>query len=181
LLYRNDGRITDACQKCDGGNWTTKDLFYAVGCTQNGKLRYIFFIQGTCYAAEKSIYDRIEKRIKSGVEDCIRLNGIEGGSETVELGRINRVDPLGITNLRIRGMWMIQNPLHVFDYIYHYNRSQDFSLVALMKEEKFDSYPQEDKRAIAENDRGIKSKLVRVKNPNNPAELIDAQLITLGW
>jgi hypothetical protein len=178
-LYHNEMRITDACKKCDGGNWENKDLFYVVGCTQNSRIRYLFFIQGTCYAAERNTYERIEKRIKTGVEECIRLNGIEGGSETVELGRINRVDPLGITNLRIRGMWMIENPIRVFDYVYHYNANQNFSLIALMKRDKFDSYPMEDKNGIKGTN--IQSKTVKIKDPNNPAELMDAELITVGW
>jgi hypothetical protein len=180
-LYHDDLRITEACKKCDGGNWKEKDLFYVVGCTQNGKVRYLFFIQGTCYAAEREVYEKIERRIKSGIEDCIRFNGIEGGNETVELGRINRVDPLGITNLRIRGMWMIENPIRVFDYVYHYNQSQNFTLIALMKKEKFESYPQEDKEAIQRGEFGVKLNSVKIKNPNNPAEQMDAQLITLGW
>jgi hypothetical protein len=180
-LYHDELRITDACKKCDGGKWENKDLFYVVGCTQNGRIRYLFFIQGTCYAAERNVYERIEKRIKQGVEDCIRLNGIEGGSETVELGRINRVDPLGITNLRIRGMWMIENPIRVFEYIHHYNPNQEFSLIALMKKEKFETYPQEDRAAISKNHSNIISKQVKLKDPNNPAELLDAQLITVSW
>jgi hypothetical protein len=180
-LYHSDKRITDACKRCDTGNWQSKDLFYVIGCTQEGRIRYIFFVQGTCYAAERDVYERIEQRVKQGVEECIRLNGIEGGSETVELGRINRVDPLGITNLRIRGMWMIENPIRVFDYINHYNTNQDFSLIAIMKKEKFDSYPQEDKDAISQNRRDINSKATKIKDPNNPAELMDVQLITLGW
>lgn len=178
-LYCDDSRITEACKKCDGGTWTTKDLFYVIGCSINGKIRYLFFVQGTCYSAQRDVYQRIEKRIKQGVEDCIRLNGIEGGNETVELGRINRVDPLGITNLRIRGMWMIENPIRVFDYVYRFNTLENFSLIALMTEEKFSSYPREDIQAI--NGNGLKSQAVKIKNPNNPAELIDARLITLGW
>ncbi len=179
-LYHDEKRITDACKRVDGGGWKEKDLYYVVGCTQNGKIKYLFFVQGTCYAAEREVYERIERRIKIGVEDCIRLNGIEGGSETVELGRINRVDPLGITNLRIRGMWMIENPIRVFDYIYHYNSNQDFTLIALMKKDKFDSYPHEDREALIQ-DSSIKVKSVKIKDPNNPAEIIDAQLITVGW
>jgi len=30
-------------------------------------------------------------------------------------------------------------------------------------------------------DSGIESRSVKIKDPNNPAELMDAQLITLGW
>lgn len=179
-LYHDDGRITSDCSKSDGGNWEAKDLFYIVGCMQNGLLKYLFFIQGTCYAAKREVYEKIEKRIKLGVEECIKINGIEGGSKTVELGRINRVDPLGITNLRIRGMWMIANPLRVFEYVYKYNNRQNFALIALMKKEKYDSYPIED-RVDLEKDNRVVTQAVSIKNPNNPAQMLDAQLIKLSW
>jgi len=35
----------------------------------------------------------------------------------VELGRYNEIDPLKITNLRIRGMYQIKHPREVFDYL----------------------------------------------------------------
>lgn len=34
MLHRDDFRITEACRKCEGGNWTTKDLFYVVGSAE---------------------------------------------------------------------------------------------------------------------------------------------------
>ena len=46
----------------------------------------------------------------------IELQDVEF-SETNELGRVNKVDPLGITYLRIRGMWGIENPIKVFNYV----------------------------------------------------------------
>jgi len=45
-------------------------------------------------------------------------------SQTKELGRVNRVDPLGITNLRIQGMW----------------HEGKFSLVCIMRTEKFKTF-----------------------------------------
>lgn len=36
-------------------------------------------------------------------------------TDTRELGKLNKVDPLGITYLRIRGMWGIENPFQVFN------------------------------------------------------------------
>ena len=179
MLYYDDPRIIDAVRKCDNGSWKAKDLFYSIGCVQGGKIRYLFFVQGTCYAAGREVYEKIENKLKQGVEECIKLNGIEGGSETAELGRINRVDPLGITNLRVRGMWMIENPIRVFDYLYHFDNKKNFSLIALMLKSKFDSYPQEDIEAL--NQSNIKIQAVRTKNPNNPAEMMDTQLITSGW
>lgn len=179
-LHRNDPRVTEACKKCEGGNWQTKDIFFVVGCTQNSKVKYLFFIQGRCYSAEREVYERIHTQLKRGIENNIKTGGIEGSGQTVELGRVNKVDPLGITNLRIRGMWMIENPLKVFSYVYRFDSMRPFSLVALMLKTKFDSFPQQDINAIL-SDKQIESRSVKIKNPNNPAETMDAQLITLGW
>jgi len=77
-------------------------------------------------------------------------------------------------------MWEIENPIRVFSYIYNYNPKRDFSLVALMLKTKFDSFPKEDIDAIV-SDNQIKIRDVKIKNPNNPAEMIDAKLITLSW
>lgn len=179
-LYRNDRRVSEACRRCEGENWQTKDMFYVVGCTQNSKIKYLFFVHGTCYSAEREVYEMIATQLKKDIEGSLRTGGIEGSSETVELGRINRVDPLGITNLRIRGMWMIENPIRAFSYIYRFDSKRSFSLIALMSKTKFDYFPRHDIGAIR-MDSGIESRNVKIKDPNNPAELMDAQLITLGW
>lgn len=179
-LHRNDPRVTEACRRCESGNWQTKDMFYVVGCTQNSKIKYLFFVHGTCYSAEREVYEMIATHLKRDIEGSLRTGGIEGSSETVGLGRINRVDPLGITNLRIRGMWMIENPIKVFSYICRFDSKRSFSLIALMPKTKFDYFPQQDISAIRMDSR-IESRSVKIKNPNNPAELVDAQLITLVW
>jgi len=77
-------------------------------------------------------------------------------------------------------MWMIENPLKVFSYLYKFESRRSFSLIALMLKTKYESFPQEDKSALKNNSR-TESKTVRIKNPNNPAEMLDAELITLGW
>jgi hypothetical protein len=177
--YSNDSRMVQATRDCEDQKWTEKDLFYVVGATPKERIKYLFFVQGTCYAAKREVYERIEKPLKKGIEDRIKVNGIEGGNETNELGRINRVDPLGITNLRIRGMWTIQNPIQVFEYVYKFNERQNFSLTALMLKSKFDSYPTEDIKAL--NQAKIKVVPAKIKDPNNRAKWLDAQLITSGW
>jgi hypothetical protein len=179
-LYRNDPRITKECRNCDGGSWESKDLFYVVGCTEKNKISSLFFVQGTCYAAKKEVYDRIANTIKRDIQDCIRVNNIEGGNDTKELGRINRVDPLGITNLRVRGMWLIENPIKVFSYVYKHDESKSFNLAALMMETKFHSHSDEDVARIQDNEY-IQVKTVEIKNPNNPAKQEKAKLITLSW
>jgi hypothetical protein len=178
-LRRDDPRITQHCRNVDGGNWSSKEIFYAVGCAKGGKLKYLFFVHGRCYAADKKIYSDKAAKLKNNIQNFFRSEGWEI-TKTRELGRNNRMDPLGITNFRIRGMWEIENPIRVFSYLYYYNERREFSLIALMLKNKFDSFPKEDKIAIENNTR-ISVKNVKIKNPNNPAELLDAKLITSGW
>ena len=116
-LYRDDHRITDECRKIDGGNWTSKEIFYVVGVVEKSRIKHLFFVHGLCYAADRSIYESKASRLKQGIDIFFKNEGWHTTS-TTELGRINRMDPLGITNFRIRGMWEIENPIRVFSYLY---------------------------------------------------------------
>ena len=98
-------------------------------------------------------------------------------SETKELGRVNRVDPLGITNLRIRGMWTIQNPIKVYKELFNLN-SNNFQLFALMRKTKYDSFPEKDRNFI-EKETGISIDDVKIQNPDNPAKQVEAKLIVV--
>jgi hypothetical protein len=178
-LYSNDPRITQHCKKIDGGNWTSKEIFYVVGCAQGGKIKHLFFVHGLCYAAEKETYEKKANKLKCNIDEFFKREGLET-TKTIELGRINRMDPLGITNFRVRGMWEIENPLKVFNYVYHFDERKNFSLAALLTKEKYFSFPEKD-RIELENDKQIISRTVNVKNPNNPAQFIEAQLITAWW
>ncbi len=75
-------------------------------------------------------------------------------------------------------MWHIDNPNKTFNYIYAYDNTKDFQLICLMKKEKYDSLPSEDKKLIEniEND-NVKFQDIKIKNPNNPVQLIDAKLL----
>ncbi len=171
-LYSTDPRITEACKTCE--EWDIKDIVYAVGVTSDEKLNHLWLVYGDCYAASKDIYSRIGDKIKDGV---LEISDLEF-SETKELGRVNKVDPLGITNLRIRGMWHIDNPIKVFKDIYSAKESDSFKLSCIMRKEKFDSFPSEDKSLI-ENNSDISISDVQIKNPNNPAQLLDVKLILI--
>lgn len=98
-------------------------------------------------------------------------------ADTKELGRVNQVDPLGITNLRIRGMWQIENPRKVFNYL-HETTTSDFELICIIPIEKYIGFPIESLtkiEAIKMNGFSIEDK--KIKDPNNPAQLIDCKLI----
>lgn len=106
-------------------------MIYAVGVVDTNNLTSLALVYGDDYCAEKSVYEQIKSVIKNGVES---ISGVEF-SETKELGRVNRVDPLGITYLRVRGMWGIDNPFSVFNYIYKRDFSKKFNFMALINEE----------------------------------------------
>ena len=174
-LLADDIRITADCKKCDGGNWKEKELFYVIGNAKGGIVNYLFFVHGTCYAADHRVYEKVHEPIKEEVDSVLDSLGLEKG-KTVELGKVKRVDPLGITELRIRGMWSIENPINVFEDLCKLENNK-FHLFALLKKEKYLSYPKEDIKEI-ESNKEISVKDVKIKDPNNPAKLIEAKLIT---
>lgn len=171
-LHSDDSKITDACKNCE--EWTTKDIVYAIGVTNDKNLKHLWLVYGDCYAASRGIYTRIGKTIKEGVKE---IEDIEF-SETKELGRVNRVDPLGITNLRIRGMWHIDNPLKVYKNYYEASETKSFSLACIMRDKKFTSFNASDTDQLSSTD-GISITDIKIKDPDNPATLLNAKLITL--
>ena len=164
--------ITQACRDCE--KWETKDIIYSIGTVSGGKLKLLWMVYGDCYAANSEVYERVRNKISEGVNE---LPGVEF-SNTNELGRVNKVDPLGITYLRIRGMWGIDHPNKVFNYIAKYDRGRQFSFFALMRTAKYNSFPKVDREA-AEGIIGEHFSIsdVEIKDPDNPAKFIPAKLI----
>lgn len=169
-LFADSPMITTSCRNCE--DWQEKDLIYVVGVASGGSIRALWFIYGNCYAASKEVYERIKNKISKGINE---LPDVEF-SATNELGRVKRVDPLGITYLRIRGMWGIENPIKVFDYIVSLQQNNNFSVNALLLKEKYMSFPKEDRNAVEKlvNDKFLIAD-VKIKNPNNPAKLLEAK------
>jgi hypothetical protein len=111
-LYADSPMITMDCRNCEI-DWKEKDIIYAVGVVKDNNINRLCFVYGEDYAANHETYERIRTTIKNGIDS---ISDVEFG-ETKELGRVNKVDPLGITYLRIRGMWGIEIPFSVFDYV----------------------------------------------------------------
>jgi hypothetical protein len=177
-LVRNDPMITDSCRIIDGGNWQAKDLIYIIGVVKQRQLKRLWFLLGDCYAADRDIYERIKTQISSGIR---QIPGVEF-SDTKELGRVNKIDPLGVTYLRIRGMWGIENPVNVYHYLnLHYNENAYFQTFAILTAKKYFSCPRQDIDSLeqmAQSNANLEIADVKIQSPNNPAQLIDAKLIT---
>jgi len=172
-LFSDSSMITNACRTAE--DWREKDLIYVIGVSTDGKLKALWFVYGNCYAANKETYERVRDKISKGINE---LQDVEF-SETNELGRVNKVDPLGITYLRIRGMWGIENPIKVFNYTAPVDLSADFSVNAIMLEEKYLSFPKGDRENIENlTSTNFLIKDIKIKSPNNPAKLLNAKLLS---
>ena len=171
-LYSDSLMITKACRECE--EWTEKDLLYAVGCVNKQKLSLLWFVYGDCYAADREVYRRMKQKIIAGVA---QTTGVEF-SPTKELGRVNRVDPLGITSLRIRGMWQIEHPEKYRYLLNPMLKQAQFRLATLMRESKYMSFPIEDRERLesVENP-NLQNRQIKIKSPNNPIKRIAARLI----
>lgn len=188
-LYRDSTLLIDSCKSVDGGQWDKKDIVYIIGIVGEGNssetkdtLKGLWFIYGDCYAASREIYERISNKIISGIQE---IASIDFG-DTNELARVNKVDPLGITYLRVRGMWGIKNPLHVFSYL-NLDVSKDFFAHVIMRKEKFNSFPENDQRKISQLEADFSTSKngdsffkveKNLKNPDNPAEIIEAVILS---
>lgn len=172
-LYADSTMITNDCRTCE--NWDVKDIIYIVGNTTDTHLKELWFVYGDCYAADKGIYERIKNTIVDGLHSipCIEL------AETNELGKIKKVDPLGITDLRVRGMWSIFHPKKVFDYLPKQNINSGFKFYCVMKKDKFKQFSDEDKNNILalKDDKRFFVHDIQIRNPNNPAQLIPVKFM----
>lgn len=172
-LYATSTLITEACRQCE--TWDEKDIIYVVGIVDDSKINSLCMIYGMDYAAKNSIYERIKNKIIDGINDIHDIEFVP----TNELAKIKKVDPLGITDLRVRGMWQIDNPFKVFDYVYKRDYTKQFNFMSIIRNNKYNSV---NNRKIIEDKVGINGFNIRdinIKNPNNPACLENAKLITL--
>lgn len=172
-LFANSSLITTHCRDCE--TWIEKDFIYIIGHVpkkSNHQLSSLWFIDGSIYAADEHVYTSLKDDITTNIEDIPDVDF----SPTNEIGRVNRVDPLQITNLRIRGMWLLQAPFRVFDYVHGYSDAYSFQCIAILPEEKYVSFPQESRTKI-ENSPTIVLTDIKVQNPNNPVELVSCKLI----
>ena len=171
-LYSSSNMISKDCKIAE--EWNEKDMLYIIGSVKKNKLEDLFFVYGVDYAANESIYKNIKDKLKEGINNT---KGIEF-SETKELGRINKIDPLGITSLRIRGMWLLKNPWETFKYVYVKNKEKEFNFCAIINEDKYNSFKNINiLEEMSSSNKNLVIKTIKIKNPNNPAKLKNAKMI----
>ncbi len=166
-LSSQDPMISGECKNCE--KWSEKDLIYSVGNVIENKLKVLIFVYGQCYAAKKETYEKVKYSMVEGINKAgLTL------SKTKELGRINQVDPMKITDLRIRGMWQIKSPLSVFSDIIKLDLEKDLGIYAIIPDEKYKSFPPEERKIV---EKQFETSKIKLTNPDNAKEKIDARLI----
>ncbi len=176
-LYQDDPRITINCKKCELVNWLEKDIIYVIGVVESksNKIKILWFIYGNCYAANKEVYQRIIDKISCGIEEISDIEFIK----TNEIAKVKKVDPLGITDLRVRGMWHIKNPINVFNDVIKIDLKKNFTMNAIMLDNKYKSFDINDRNYIENlKNEDFLIKNITIQSPDNPANLLNAKLIS---
>lgn len=175
-LRSNNPKICNACRTCE--NWDEKDMLYVVGQVDGEELRNLFFVYGDLYCDSYDVYEKVERAIKSGLESLDDIELVD----TNELGRINKIDHLGISSLRVRGMWQIKTPFHHFEYLINKVSSNfKFKLTALISQEKYCSFENVCEFEKFCDKKGVSISDERIEDPRNPANLINSKLITFSY
>ncbi len=165
--------INQACK--DAEEWTEKDMIYTIGLVKNSKLQRLCMVYGLDYCASEECYLGLKTRIKESIEMTPNVDF----TESKEIGHVNKVDPLGITYMRIRGMWGIENPWKVFSYVYTPPANKEFDFMCIINEDKYNTFAnKEELETLANETDNMDIKDVMIKDPDNPAKLRGAKLIT---
>lgn len=171
-LYCNSDMISSACR--DAEKWDEKDMLYIIGIVKNNNLKHMSMVYGLDYCASEDVYKRIKDTIKNGIEEIPNIEL----TETHELGKLQKVDPLGITYLRVRGMWGIENPFRVFNYVYERDMNNKFNFMCIINIDKWNTMDNVNKlHELEKNVPKLNITDVKIKNPDNPAQLHNAKLI----
>ncbi len=77
-------------------------------------------------------------------------------------------------------MWGIENPWTVFKYVYEKNLEKKFNFFAIINEEKYADFSKEDRKEFEDFIRNSELTMakIKIKNPDNPAILNEAYIIT---
>lgn len=176
-IYNDSKLISNDCRNCED-NWTKKNMVYTIlnFSTKTKELKSVWFTYGNCFAANREVYQTLKDVIQ---EALLKLNNLNL-KETNELGKVFNIDPNGVTNLRVRGMWNINHPEKIFkEHLSGINCTDNISFKLIMLEEDFnnvDTYTSDLLNTHIEIGTVNKTSIL-IPNPNNANEKIKAILL----
>ena len=173
-LHADSTLLNHACRNCESEGWQIKDMVYIIGSVSSHFLKQLWFVDGSCYAANRDVYEKVFSRISNALHKAEHITFMR----SKELGRAISVDPLERTVLRLRGMWEIQHPNVAFKDLILENSGQNFQMLAVLRESKYQEILSADKNLESEIERlGIQATCAQVLDPNNKAKLLNVRVV----
>ncbi len=172
ILTDQDRNINEETINCEPRPWK-RDYLYILGNQKSKKLRRVTFCYGNCFVACDNVYRDFFDKIKKSISE-----GDIGGAkfrDSREFGRIHEIDPMDFTTLRIRSMFELQNPNEIFKSEIDWKNNEDLVVSAIMKQDKFMSFPESDRTSLERN--GFKIKKFKGKEPRDLKKDIDLVLV----
>jgi hypothetical protein len=170
-LKATDPRIQIGCKNSEV--WNEKDFLYFIGKTNDEYVEALWLIDGRCMADEEKTYDLIFDKISLTVSDL-------GGEPGNEIGRLNDVDNLKATSLRVRAMWLLEHPANLFEAIFTPTKSNSFVLNVLISLEKWNTYSTKEKNAVNEL-RGHDVEINQIQIPDSGKSDQPLQAVHISW
>ena len=167
-LLQSDPKLNESCRKCEK-NWLEKELFYVIGNRKKADpiLKNIIFVHARC------MFDCTEKYIDlyKSIQDAVNsLNFPFTASD--EIARLNEIDILGRAGLRVRGMFIMDHPMKIFEEIFN----KEIRITALMTKKHFQTLVNEENKDIFYNS-PIKVRGVQIPSPSDTLEEIECVLL----
>lgn len=162
-LSIDDKTLTDNARTCE--NWKERDMLYVIGHVVSNKIKSLFFMYGDCVFKNTQFYLDRFNQIKNS------LGEIEGLDQTGnEYGTVKNADGLNIhTNMRLRPLNSFDHPFKIFQDNFTFDHSRDFSLFAIMRNEKFEDFDDDSKSDIKSSAINMQHKIIQ--NPDNKENL----------
>ncbi|MFL2819275.1 MAG: NgoPII family restriction endonuclease [Candidatus Puniceispirillales bacterium] len=170
-LEIDDPKLTNKCRNCEDLEWKEKDIFYAIGHVNKKKiLKSIFFVHGSCIACPSHYYSNL----LNNLTEHMNMSDFSF-SQTDEIGRLNNIDPLDYTHLRVRSMFILKNPLKIFEFC-KINKTSDLNVFCIMTNKKYFSFGK-DLLQILEKKNDIEIQDKNITSPINKNNIIKCKYI----
>ncbi len=149
-------------------------MVYVVGLVENEILKQLWFVDGACYAAGLDVYEQVFARIYNAVHKAEQVTFMQSR----ELARLIKIDPLERNVLQIQGMGEIQSPNKVFQSLVGQKPTENFQVLAILHESKYQQTLNSDPSLKNEMDRlHIQSTPAQILDPNNKAKIFNIHVV----
>ena len=177
VLRRDNPMLTNECRNSE--IWDEKPLLYVVGTVKQSLLTHISMVYGSEFCSTEANYRELRDQIANEIASLDHISLVDSR----EIAHVNNIDPLNITSLRVRGMWIIDNPINIFNFVYSRPNNCVFSLMFLVSRAQWNNYVNNGQLINLANNlnRGVERLKIedcRIKDPCNPQRFKDGVLVT---